>query len=495
MKFKQIIYLISATVVITVAVQVYNNVQNYKVNKQRFQLDIQQALDQAIETYYADRARNEVIIFSGKSSFSDSLSLPQGLTIKSDVSLDSGGLMSTNIRGGVGWNTYFEKRDSIRATFSTINIDGDSTRIFRVSPDSIDRIEVMNHYEMGDSVELQLMAKKILFSLSNREIQLQEVSAYMNDELDRRGINVEYDLSHKKPHQIEGFEEKELHFDLVSSSKSTYLPGGEGLEIRYENASLAILKRGAFDLLISLLIIMAVVGSLLYLYKVINEQKQLAEIKNDLISNITHEFKTPIATISTAIEGISMFNQANDPEKTKKYLGISSDQLKKLNNMVEKLLETATLDSNEIELSIEPTDTVQITKKLIEKFDMVKGDKQLDFACSLKERVIDIDAFHMENAMSNLIDNALKYGGQTVSVSLSSAGEKTIWEVTDNGGKIDKLQQSRIFEKFYRIPTGNVHNVKGFGIGLYYTKAMVEKHGGTIALDVKKGETKFSISI
>ena len=479
---------------VTVAAQVYTNVQNYKVNKQRFELDVQQALDLAVETYYADRARNDVVIFTSSTEVPDSIFMNRGLTVRGDISIDSTINFSTSIQGGVSWKTFIEKRDSIRASsYSRVAIDTDSTTIFRINPDSIERIEVMNHVGVGDSVELQLMAKKILASLVDNSLDFEVLEGYLEDEFERKDIDIAYTLIHTTP--AGKVRTSEADFELASFSKSTYLPRNQSLEIRYENASLAILKRGGFDLFISLLIIMAVVGSLLYLYRVINEQKELAEIKNDLISNITHEFKTPIATISTAIEGISMFNQNNDPEKTKKYLGISSDQLKKLNTMVEKLLETASLDSDEIDLALESADTVQLTQSLMEKFDMVKGDKALHFETELKERWIDIDQFHMENAISNLIDNALKYGGDQVSVTLRAEGDSTIWEISDNGGQLDKQQQARIFEKFYRVPTGNVHNVKGFGIGLYYTKTMVEKHGGAIDLQVAQGQTKFTITI
>lgn len=382
--------------------------------------------------------------------------------------------------------------DSIRMNY----FSGDEMdRTLRLHPDSIQSIEILNHIAVSDSTELELMAKKILFSLTRNSIDFERLGEFLDQELARKDIDVAYVLLHTTPRDQYSSAEEGVSYELTSSSKSTYLPQDQSLEIQYENASLAILKMGAFDLFISLFIIAAVVGSLTYLYKVINEQKALAEIKNDLISNITHEFKTPIATISTAIEGISIFNEANDPSKTKKYLGISSDQLKKLNTMVEKLLETATLDSDEIDLAKESVDTVQLTKGLFDKFDMVKGDKELVFDCELNERWVDIDLFHMENAISNLIDNALKYGGNKVCVSLREEEGKTIWQVTDNGGGIDKQQQERIFEKFYRIPTGNVHDVKGFGIGLYYTKAMVEKHGGSIDLSVKEGQTKFTISI
>lgn len=479
---------------VTVAAQVYTNVQNYKVNKQRFELDVQQALDLAVESYYADRARNDVIIYTTTTELSDSIFMKRGLSVKGDFSIDSAIKFSTSIQSAASWKTSKKKSDSVRApSFSTFAIETDSTTILRINPDSIKGIEVMNHIAAGDSLELQLMAKKILASLVDNSLDFEVLGGFLNDEFERKDIDIAYSLIHTTP--AGKVRTSEANFELASFSKSTYLPKNQSLEIRYENASLAILKRGAFDLFISLLIIMAVVGALLYLYRVINEQKELAEIKNDLISNITHEFKTPIATISTAIEGISIFNEENDPEKTKKYLGISSDQLKKLNTMVEKLLETASIDSDEIDLTLESVDTVQLTQMLIEKFDMVKGEKNLSFESELRERLIDLDQFHMENAISNLIDNALKYGGDQVSITLRAEGDKTIWQVVDNGGQLDKQQQARIFEKFYRVPTGNVHNVKGFGIGLYYTKTMIEKHGGIIDLEVANGQTKFTITI
>lgn len=492
LKFKQIIYLITVTVVVTVAAQVYTNVQNYRVNKQRFELDVQQALDLAVETYYADRARNEIIIFTQASGFSSGSDVNGKLKFDT-LSFDTVQTTSQIFKEEVAWKSYFEKRDSIHNEM-IIELSTDNT-VFKLDPDSISRLEIVNQYIAGDSVNLEFMAKKILASLKDGGIDFERLKGYLEKELVRKEIDVAYQLIYATPSNTYRSSEQAVDYALTSFSKSTYLPRNNTLEIRYQNASLAILKRGAFDLFVSLLIIAAVVGSLLYLYRVINQQKQLAEIKNDLISNITHEFKTPIATISTAIEGIAMFNQANDPEKTKKYLGISSDQLKKLNTMVEKLLETATLDSDEIELNKESVDAIKMTRDLIEKFDMVKGEKRLSFACDLTERVIEIDPFHMENAISNLIDNALKYGGDQVSVRLGLAGEHTVWSVTDNGRGIEKQQQSHIFDKFYRIPTGNVHNVKGFGIGLYYTKAMVEKHGGTIDLSSKEGETVFAIRI
>ena len=282
---------------------------------------------------------------------------------------------------------------------------------------------------------------------------------------------------------------------LSTQSKSTFLSQGETLEMRFENASLIILKQGLVDILLSLLIIGVVFGVLTYLYRIIKDQKQLAMVKDDLISNITHEFKTPIATISTAIEGISSFNADNNKEKTERYLGISSDQLKKLNTMVEKLLETATIDSGELDVSKSSCDLVMMTRRVVDQFQLTMGDKQIRLYLPEESILFEVDGFHMENVLSNLIDNALKYGGDLISVRLTSRGAHPLWEVEDNGGHIEKSQREKIFEKLYRIPKGNQHDVKGFGIGLYYTRAIIEKHGGTIHLEVGTNRTVFKIEL
>jgi two-component system phosphate regulon sensor histidine kinase PhoR len=218
--------------------------------------------------------------------------------------------------------------------------------------------------------------------------------------------------------------------------------------------------------------------------RIINRQKRIDEIKNDLISNITHEFKTPITTISSAIEGIKNFNSVNDPKKTNRYLDIASQQLEKLANMVEKLLETASLESDNLKLSKEPLNIVQLLKTNVEKHLLNTSNKTIDFISNQKELILDVDAFHFENAISNLIDNALKYGGNQIEVCLKL--DKKMIEITvqDNGIEIDKNQHEKIFEKFYRIPKGNIHDVKGFGIGLYYSKKIIEKHQGTLELIV-----------
>ncbi len=262
----------------------------------------------------------------------------------------------------------------------------------------------------------------------------------------------------------------------------------------YENSRVEILNKGFISIVQLILFIFFIAGILLYLYRIIKSQKELSEIKNDLITNITHEFKTPIATISTAVEGIQKFNQENDTLKTKRYLNISNQQLTKLNLMVEKLLETATLDSDKLILKKERIDTEKLIIQLIDKYKEAGNNKPIKLFIQNDIKPLAVDPFHFENAISNLIDNAVKYGGDKISIYLNQHEQLSII-VEDNGGNISKEQKEKVFDKFYRIPKGNVHDVKGFGIGLYYTKNIIEKHDGTIILTMQNNLTRFKITL
>lgn len=486
--------MISATVVITVGVQVYRNVQNYQINKQRFVSEVQQALDLSVEVYYANQAKNEIFILNSFDStdkfiFSDSL-----MSLNGPIDVDTSWVEERVLGQDI------TIRNRANTTGVSISFQSDKIPIEIGIIDSL--IKNTNSSIAGVKLTRDsrlLEAKGSFRSFTNRmffamtkELDFEKMDSLLIGELERKNITVNHALWHFVRDTVRKSNPEK--YPLYTVSKSTYLPNNQELHMKFENASMFILKRGAFDLLISLLISGAVIGSLMYLYRIINEQKQLAEIKNDLISNITHEFKTPIATVSTAIEAISNFNQANDKEKTAKYLDISSNQLKKLNGMVEKLLETASLDSDELDLNLESVELVKFTQQIFERFQVIKGDKKLIFQTEMSERFAEIDLFHMENAVANLVDNAIKYGGDEIVIKLSEEGEKTLWHVVDNDNKLDKLQQERIFDQFYRVPTGNVHDVKGFGIGLYYTKKIVEKHEGEISVDVSSN-TKFTIAI
>ena len=474
LKFKRNVYLISATVLLTVAIQIHRNLQVYLLNKQHFTKDVQEAFDLGVETYFANRlqAAHTFWVYNhhhrGCSQCHNHVHSPLDTIFTKDE------------------NTLWHNDQYGHAHGHNLKVS--------LAQEASSRAELKHFIHLLNAGLKEGFPDPIMKLFAEDGFDIAELSSLIKKELKRRRIDAKFALIDECGDVLPDVK-PDMNYALSLASTSQYLPPCRQLSIHFENTTLQILKRGAVDLLISLLVCTAVIGSLIYLYRVISRQKQLAEIKNDLISNITHEFKTPIATISTAIEALSNFNEAKDPAKTDKYLGISSHQLKKLNGMVEKILETASLDSEALEMKVEQTELTGFTRQVFEKFRLLPGEKKLSFQAGSAEIWREIDRFHIENVLSNLIDNALKYGGDEITLSLARQGENVLWEVKDNGGKITRQQQQLIFDKFYRIPTGNVHNVKGFGIGLYYAKKIVEKHGGQMSLEVSNHTTTFRICI
>jgi two-component system phosphate regulon sensor histidine kinase PhoR len=320
----------------------------------------------------------------------------------------------------------------------------------------------------------------------------------LQNQFDKNKIPLQFVFNHLKSDTIFYSTKDSLvskKFSKEISSKSTYLKKDEKFQLLYNNSNTEALKRSVFGIFLSLLLSLAVISSLFYLLKIIRQQKELAEIKNDLISNITHEFKTPIATVAAALEALENFNASEDKEKTKKYVSISSIQLKKLHQMVEKLLETATLDSEQLLLKKEPHDMVALIDQITQKHRNLAVGTTLNFSTNSDFLAINIDIFHFENAISNLIDNAVKYGGSIIEVRINVLSNTIEISVKDNGNGIGKSEQEKIFDKFYRVSKGNTHDVKGFGIGLYYSKKIIEKHNGTIRLVSNSKSTIFKITL
>ena len=503
-KFKAIIYLISLAVVATLGIQVYRNLQNYQLNKQRLIADVQLSLDNAIEAYYARLAKQDdvlnVILMDSLSERNPSIvtnynttwveAKPNSLRKHSfkQIKIDSA-FNQFNI-------TRPDSNDTgIKITFNSTTSIPDSV-VGMIDPNLVSAIQVVPDSVVNGRNGLRTLANNLIISMS-QEMKLDSLAGFVETELDKKGMNLDFGLQmFAFDYLVDSYNNPENpRFVMSTTPKSTYQFKARKLEMRFADASLAILQRGLTDLIISLVISAIIIGVLLYLYRVISQQKQLAEIKNDLISNITHEFKTPIATVSSAIEGIANFNQQNDPAKTKKYLDISSQQLGKLNVMVEKLLETATLETDALQLNKTPVNLNQVLHTLIEKYRLVNHGKEITFQDHAEDAIIEADAFHLENALSNLVDNAVKYGGDQILVSLAGDNQSVQVVVQDNGGFIEKSQKERVFDKFYRIPKGNQHDVKGFGIGLYYTRKIIEKHGGSIELILRPGHTSFEVAI
>lgn len=235
-----------------------------------------------------------------------------------------------------------------------------------------------------------------------------------------------------------------------------------------------------------------------YTLSAIFRQKKLSEIQKDFINNMTHEFKTPISTIALSSDVLQSKNISQQPERLSQYAQIIKKEATRLQNQVDRVLQMATVEKNTISLTRQEIDLNELIEQSVQstKLNLPEGGK-IEFVSKLKNRTIDADKVHLTNIVYNLLDNAVKYNDYIpeVIVSLDEKNDHMVITIQDNGKGIDKKNQDLIFKKFYRIPTGNIHNVKGFGLGLYYVKMIVEAHQGKIFVDSTSNGTKFSIQL
>ncbi|HLO60217.1 MAG TPA: HAMP domain-containing sensor histidine kinase [Bacteroidales bacterium] len=256
-----------------------------------------------------------------------------------------------------------------------------------------------------------------------------------------------------------------------------------------------VMPQVVFCAILTLLITLSFIS----LYRNIRSNQRLMELKNDFISNITHELKTPVATVSVAIEALQNFSVLNDPAKAMQYLDIASKELNRLDMMTGRILSNSVVENKGVEFKNEPVDMKRLADHVIDSMQLVfeKKKAQVKLVAEGDSFIVAGSSLHIMDVMYNLIDNALKYGqaGVRIDVDLFSDGRDIVFSVKDDGPGISPEFQKKIFEKFGRIPGGDVYK-KGYGLGLYYVKQVVERHKGTIHLDSKPGKgSTFSVRL
>lgn len=273
---------------------------------------------------------------------------------------------------------------------------------------------------------------------------------------------------------------------------------GEQLFMELDISSWAVLKQMWWELLIAFLLFGSITTAFYYILHSLKKQRQLVQIKNDLISNITHELRTPIFTVSAALEALQSFNAMDDPEKTKEYLKISQAELNRLSILVEKVLKTSVFEDPVAQLQMEPINLVALSKTIEASLQLLleRNDAHLEIVADAEQLYLNADKIHLTNVIYNLIDNALKYNDKKpeLRLSIKDLGQELELSLSDNGMGIEEKYQKQLFERFFRVPTGNTHNVKGYGLGLNYVAGVVKKHQGRIEVDSVLGEgTTFKI--
>ena len=260
------------------------------------------------------------------------------------------------------------------------------------------------------------------------------------------------------------------------------------------NTFLYLLKKLTLPILFSIFLVGVTIISFVLLYKNLLKQQRLADLKNEFIGNITHELKTPIATVGVAIEALKNFNAMQDPERTKVYLDISANELQRLSLLVDKVLKLSMFEKKEIDLKYEIIDLKNVVDEVVAsmRLQVEKHNAKVSVAQE-GDTNLEADRLHLLSIVFNLLDNSLKYSKTRPSIQiLMKGGEGNVQlSVSDNGIGIAPEYKNKIFEKFFRVPTGDTHNAKGYGLGLSYVAHVVEKHNGKIQVDseLNKGTT------
>lgn len=312
------------------------------------------------------------------------------------------------------------------------------------------------------------------------------------DQIESENFSNEYQDSANNMRQI-------ITITPESGSAMENLLPSEGLIVIVPHQNTIILKEITWFIVGSIIFTLIIITAFFLTLRTLLIQKKLGEIKSDFINNMTHEFKTPLATISLAVDALKNEKVVGDKEKTSYFTGVIKEENKRMNKQVETILQAALLDKQEVQLNLKKLSANELIKNAVNNISLPVNERggKLEVNLDAAKDMVMADDVHFTNFVNNLLDNALKYSKENPFIKLSTSNIGNLFKIKieDNGIGMNKETLSRIFEKFYRAHTGNIHNVKGFGLGLSYVKTMVEAHKGTIKAESTLGKgSAFTIS-
>ncbi|BDD11359.1 two-component sensor histidine kinase [Fulvitalea axinellae] len=339
----------------------------------------------------------------------------------------------------------------------------------------------------------------------NNRIDPNVLDSLMHAELGRRGLDLPffYVVRNTKGNtaQISNiYKNRNTHLRKLANSKfrislfpNDILGSPYYLKVYFPEQNVFIFLSVWLRLLAAVILLGVIVYGFVFSILTIIKQKKLSEMKNDFINNMTHEFKTPISTVSLACEALGDPDMRANSGILDRYLGIIKEENQRLGSQVEKVLQIAKLERKDFSLHFEKVDAHQLIMKAVQNFNLQvdKRNGRIDILLNAKRHVVEIDPLHFSNIIDNLLDNAVKYcvdKAPLISVHTESTDIGLRLRISDNGIGMSKEAIRHIFDKFYRISTGDVHNVKGFGLGLAYVKMMVEAMKGRISVSSMPGK-------
>jgi two-component system, OmpR family, phosphate regulon sensor histidine kinase PhoR len=419
--------------------------------------------------------------------------VPPIATVRDSIPLEPGTPGDTSRHGGTGIlgsrsHSIVIKRDSLEA-------DTAGSRPLTME------INVRGHHIDSPFVSMprqfrgNFMDFRQMINLPPDEVLAEILEAYYRDALDESRYSQDFEIISRevdwfRPGGVFGAQEAADSLLFTTS----FVPFGRTTAFAASFSGVRpmlvrqLLPQIGFSVLITAMILL----SFILIYRNLLSQQRLIAQKNDFIGNVTHELKTPVATVGVALEAMKHFDVLKDPQKTSEYLDMATQELNRLGMMTDKILKTSVLDYGmEIRMNSSPVDMEEIVRKVLASFSILADQKH----CALRFEVqgsglLEGNLEHLTQMVYNLVDNALKYGTGSVEifVRLSDSRRDVLLEVADQGPGIPEEYRDKVFDKFFRVPSGNVHNVKGYGLGLNYVAGVVRAHGGRVRVDGGTGK-------
>ena len=367
-------------------------------------------------------------------------------------------------------------------------------------------VEMVNNYTSYDSFLIES------FEAPPENIIFKELKSTIDEVFKRNNLDVEYRVNGLISADTKCFfyasEEMRLENPLIEeivggeffmclcgpNAGETHGHHGAGnytafdVSLSYPN----FIRRNIFLLRITILLLLVLIAAFAYTVITLNRQKKLSELKNDFINNLTHEFKTPIFSISLALGLLRKSKEVKDSDRLSKYAELIDNEGKRLKSQVDKILQIALIDSGNFKLDKKSIELHELIEKVSRNFELIINERKGSLVLNLEatKSAVLADETHLNNIIYNLLDNAVKYTEDEpeIVVSTSNIDKGVELKIKDNGIGMGEDVQKSIFDRFYRAESGNLHNVKGFGLGLSYVKSVIEAHRGKIKLNSKRNQ-------
>jgi len=468
--------LMAATILLIAAFQVYWIKKLYREEQNNFKKTADVIFRDAMYRLQAERFTGDTLVFKG---------MPEDNLFMADI-------ISSIQRGN--------SRDSIKQKM-VISMSSD-TEISTERKIDKDTVVYVNSKE-GGTPPLQIEKLLEHNETLNDSIPVKCIDSMYSALLAKEGIDVGFNIIIAKAQKSDS-SGTAIKFTVKSDSPSSSfttrkVPVGFLSPVFYKaefkDATMYILKKISLQLMLSVLLIALTTASFIFIYRSLRAQQRLTDIKNEFIGNITHELKTPISTVSVAIEAMKNFDALQSPERTKEYLGIAGNELNRLSLLVDKVLRLSMFEKQQVELKYEWFNIKDLLKEVMDSMQLQfeKTGAMVKLNSEGEDFSLMADRMHITSVVYNLLDNALKYskGKPEIEINISSNNNEIQLQVKDNGIGIPASYKEKIFDKFFRVPHGDKHNVKGYGLGLSYVAHIIAEHKGSVSVESEeeKGTT------